>query len=123
MDRKYNYRPDHETLGIRIRRLRKRAYLTQEEIAKKIGVSRSLVAHWETDRPGNVFDHLPKLAEILGIKLDDFLITLPLLHNEAESEEVKYILTIYQQLKVKDRLKVQRFMQRVYMGDQTTDNQ
>lgn len=52
-------------IGTRIRELRKRAGLTQEELASRIGVAGSTVASWETDYRQPGVDMLPRLAEAL----------------------------------------------------------
>ncbi|MDR3533993.1 MAG: helix-turn-helix transcriptional regulator [Rhodopila sp.] len=49
--------------------LRVTAGLTQQELADRVGVSRSAVAQWETDRGSPQSKRLPKLAETLNTNL------------------------------------------------------
>lgn len=45
--------------------------LTQEEMAGKIGVSKSAVAKWETDGGVPDRDNLRRLSEVIGVSLDE----------------------------------------------------
>lgn len=45
--------------------------LTQEELAERIGVSKSAIAKWETDGGLPDRDNLRKLAEIIKTSVDD----------------------------------------------------
>lgn len=58
-----------ESVGQRIRALRLANNLTQEEFAAKLGVSRSAIAQWETDRAGQVRENLERIAKVLGTSL------------------------------------------------------
>ena len=54
-----------------VKELRVSKNLTQDELAKKMNVTRSTVAMWETGAafpPGN---KIPKLAEVLGCSIDE----------------------------------------------------
>jgi DNA-binding transcriptional regulator YiaG len=44
-----------DSIGMLIRMLRQQSGLTQENLADALGVGRSLVARWETDRGGEAF--------------------------------------------------------------------
>ena len=50
---------------------RKRMLMTQEELAKKTNVSKSAIAKWETDGGIPDRDNLYKLANILGVTVND----------------------------------------------------
>jgi transcriptional regulator with XRE-family HTH domain len=56
-----------------LQELRKKAGLTQLEMAKKVGVERSTIARWEIDgfvpRPKTLL----KVAKILGVSADEIL--------------------------------------------------
>lgn len=64
---------DRSKAGKIIREARLSNGMTQEDLAKKIGAKQATVATWEIGysfpRPGM----LPKLAEVLGIRIDDLL--------------------------------------------------
>lgn len=54
-----------ETVGGRIRAMRLANNLTQEDFANELGVSRSAIAQWETDRAGQVRENLERIAKVL----------------------------------------------------------
>ena len=58
-----------ESVGQRIRALRLANNLTQDEFAQQLGVSRSAIAQWETDRAGQVRENLERIAKVLGTSL------------------------------------------------------
>lgn len=60
-----------ETMGDRIRQLRKARNMTQEEFAKAVGVTKSAVSQWEDGSTKN-------------LKLDTFLRVLDTLGTDAE---------------------------------------
>ncbi len=63
-------RPPH---GARLVALRKAANLTQTELAALVGESQTNIAYWERiDRPPRS-DVLPKLADALGVGVQDLL--------------------------------------------------
>lgn len=61
---------DEDGPGARIRAARIARGMTQADLAAAIGVSRSAVAQWETDRAGQVRGNLARIAEILGVSTD-----------------------------------------------------
>ena len=65
--------PPATSPGARIKAARIHAGLTQEDLAREIGVSRSAVAQWETDRAGQVGGNLARIAEVLAISVGHLL--------------------------------------------------
>ena len=59
------------SLGRFISGRRKFMRLTQEELAEKIGVSKSAIAKWETDGGLPDRDNLMRLSEVLNVTVDD----------------------------------------------------
>lgn len=57
-------------LGDRIRSLREKHNLTQEQIAKKIGISRGTYAHYEINKRRPDYETLIKIAEIFDVSTD-----------------------------------------------------
>lgn len=57
-----------ESFGTLLRRLRKKADLTQEDLAERLGVDKSTISKWEKDasRPRDR-DHYYALADALGV--------------------------------------------------------
>lgn len=57
-----------ETVGKRIRRLRKQAGLTQEELAQKVGLQKSAIAKYENGKVTNIKkETIEQMAEVLGV--------------------------------------------------------
>lgn len=52
---------------------RKAAGLRQEDVAEVLGVNRSTLAMWETNRTLPTSDKLPALAKLYGCTVDDLL--------------------------------------------------
>ena len=61
------------TMGKRISALRKRAGLTQDALAKQLGLSAQAVSKWENDLSCPDITLLPQLAKILGVTTDRLL--------------------------------------------------
>ena len=53
--------------------LRKRAELSQEAVAERIGVSRQTVAKWESGESAPDVTHADRLAELFEVTLDDLV--------------------------------------------------
>lgn len=61
------------TLGKRIAMLRRQRGLKQEDLANTLGVSSQAVSKWENDQTCPDISLLPKLAELLGVSVDELL--------------------------------------------------
>ena len=66
-------------LGEKIKEIREKEGLTQEEFAKEVFVSRTTVTKWETGKSLPSIDTLRLISEKYNVSIDE------LLHNEAES--------------------------------------
>lgn len=58
--------PPAAELGARIRTARLAQGLTQDQLARAVGVTRSAVAQWETGRAGQIGGNLTRVARVLG---------------------------------------------------------
>ena len=58
-------------LGKKIRQLRGKAALTQEQLAERIGIGAQAVSKWENAASMPDIALLPRLAEIFGVSIDD----------------------------------------------------
>lgn len=56
----------HQAVGIRIRLMRETLDLRQEELAKRVGISRGSLANIETGRQRLLLDNVEDLANGLG---------------------------------------------------------
>ncbi|MDU4961930.1 MAG: helix-turn-helix transcriptional regulator [Sporomusaceae bacterium] len=61
------------TLGEKVRRLREKAGLTTEELARRLGVSQSYISHVENNRRLLGRDRLVALAKTMNIPVEFFL--------------------------------------------------
>ena len=61
------------TLGEKLKDARKQASLSQEQLAEKLGVSRSAVAKWETDNGIPDVGNLKVIAQLLNVSIDYLL--------------------------------------------------
>lgn len=57
--------------GKKIKKLRKALNLSQEAVAKQMGVTQAAVAAWECEIAVPRTDKLPKLAKVLGCRVED----------------------------------------------------
>ena len=57
----------------RIRELRQKKQISQEELARLLGVDRSSVARWETGSNNPRMEKLLALAKIFGCSLDELV--------------------------------------------------
>ena len=60
-------------LGSRIRQARDRAGLTQEQLAERIGVSRTAIARYESGEIEPKLHNLAAIAETLNVSTDELL--------------------------------------------------
>ena len=60
-------------LGKRLKKLRKAKGMTQDKVAKKLGIQQTAVSHWEHGDfcPGAAY--LVKLADCIGCSVDEIL--------------------------------------------------
>ncbi|MFS0722565.1 helix-turn-helix domain-containing protein [Paenibacillus sp. 1P07SE] len=58
------------TMGDRLRELRLRKKLSQEEVARHIGITRSAYSHYEINNRQPVYDTLIKLSVFFQVSLD-----------------------------------------------------
>ena len=59
------------SLGTQIQSYRKRAHLSQEQLAEQLGVSRQAVTKWESGQSAPSTKNLAQLAGILNVSLDE----------------------------------------------------
>ncbi|MEI7026099.1 helix-turn-helix domain-containing protein [Paenibacillus sp. y28] len=57
-------------LGKRISELREQQKITQEELARIIGVTRAALSHYENDRRQPAYDTLKKIAQFFSVSVE-----------------------------------------------------
>lgn len=82
-----------ETLGIRLKQLRKDRKLTQQQLADKVGVSKTSIIYWEKDENVPKHDSLVALAGSLGCSIQYLLDGSDKDKINKESQNVKEIKT------------------------------
>lgn len=60
------------TLGLKIKTLRKTRGITQDDLAKRLGVQRATISNYEIGRRTPSVSDLEKLGSILGVSLEYF---------------------------------------------------
>ena len=76
------------TIGERIAALRKKANLTQDALAKSLGISPQAVSKWEHNQSCPDILLLPELARLLGVTTDELLSGLPTESPAPPAEEI-----------------------------------
>ena len=66
---------ENRTLGAMIAALRKEKGMTQLDLAQQLGVTDKAVSKWERDLSCPDVHSLPKLAEVLGVTVDELMRT------------------------------------------------
>lgn len=59
-----------DTIGKRLREARLKKGITQAEVAKRLGVTRSVIARYEKEINDPPSENISRLAEILGVSAD-----------------------------------------------------
>lgn len=65
------------SIGNNIKRLRKAANLTQDELAKLVGVGRTSITQWENDKQTPLMGSVQRLAGALNVSTSDIVATEP----------------------------------------------
>ena len=73
-----------ETIGERLRRLRKKSGLTQEQLADAVGVNHNSVSRWENNIDIPKTQSIKALAKALGVSEADLLNEPPPVHKPGE---------------------------------------
>ena len=79
-------------LGKLIKKQRAELGLTQEEVAKKLSVTRQTLSNWENEKSYPDLDQLLKLSDIYHFSIDSLLRGDPELRKSLDSGKVKRIL-------------------------------
>lgn len=77
------------TFGEKLKKARKDSHLSQEQLADKIGVSRSTVTKWETDRGLPDIDNLRAIAQLVNVSIDYLLDGDKVINFDTMSEPIE----------------------------------
>lgn len=81
---------EKECLGQYIAKRRKYMGLTQEELAEKVGVSKSAIAKWETDRGLPDRDNLKRLSVVINVPVEEMH---RIIDKAGEDEDISVNIT------------------------------
>lgn len=76
------------TLGEKLKEARKQTGLSQEELSMKLGISRSAVAKWESNKGIPDVDNLKMLSQLLDLSVDYLLDNGKNLDNAVIKEQI-----------------------------------
>ena len=82
------------TMGMMIASKRKELGVTQMELAEKMGVTDKAVSKWERDLSCPDISSLPKLAEILGMSVDELMQVKHNSENREPKQSVRDIVSL-----------------------------
>ena len=85
---------------------RENSNFTQEEAAKRIGVSKSIISKWENEKSYPSLENLSKISETYGVSINEILAGTRLGMNEKEIVSDENLLKEMQKTKV-NRIAVQ----------------
>ena len=105
------------TIGQRIRFLRKENGLYQEELAKKIGVSRQAIASWELDRTLPSMKNAYAMAEVFKCDIGEISGADIKVRMEANNEEEFLLLENYRKADRETQKMVLRILKYSKYGD------
>ncbi len=81
-----------QTLGRMIASLRKEKGMTQLELAEKMGVTDKAVSKWERDLSCPDVNSIPKLAEVLGVSVNDLMQVKEESNDAAKQEKIPVLI-------------------------------
>ncbi len=105
-----------DSVGGRIKEARQSRGWTQEQLALAVGVSRSAVAQWETDRAGQVRDNLGRIADALGVSVERLLYGAPNPTGGAIAGNELALLRLYRECAPDDQAMLLRLARKLAQG-------
>ena len=79
---------EKQTLGQKIAELRKAKNMTQLELANKLNITDKAVSKWERDISCPDINTFPKLAELLGVSVDELLKANNAISEDKETKDI-----------------------------------
>ena len=96
--------------GDLISEARRKAGMTQQQLASELGISKNIVTHWEAGRVKPDLNLIPQLCRSLQITLEDFF-RLPL-HEGGLTLREQQMLTAFRSLSSRDKLIIESALQK-----------
>lgn len=95
----------HEEIARRLKQEREHRRLSQQELARQLGVAANTVSRWETGTYRPRLDDLEKVAMTLGIAVGDLIPQ----NSRVGSVDLDRLINIAKSLPPEDLAEVQRF--------------
>lgn len=87
------------TIGKQIRSLRRQSEMTQDELAKKLNVTRQALSNWERDINEPDINTLKKISFLFGVKIDELAMEVMNMDErnicQAENKKIKKTFNKY----------------------------
>jgi len=90
------------TIGENIRRLRESKRLTQDDLAKAINVSASIVSHWEADKRVPRMGNVERMAQLFDVLKSDII--------EGPIEQGRTLVMMYDRLSEEGKKKATSYV-------------
>ena len=78
------------TFGERLKILRKNFEISQDDLGKKIGVARTSVANYETNRNYPTSEVLEKLSDVFNVSIDYLLCKTDIKHYDKDEKAFRF---------------------------------
>jgi transcriptional regulator with XRE-family HTH domain len=88
----------HADVGQRIRTLRQKKGMLQEELARKAGLSPSALSNFEQGRRRTSLDWLRKISKSLGVPMSDLIPDSRVRKPLAETDQEEKLLAIWRKI-------------------------
>jgi transcriptional regulator with XRE-family HTH domain len=88
----------HAEVGQRIRTLRQKKGMLQEELARKAGLSPSALSNFEQGRRRTSLDWLRKISKALGVPMSDLIPESRVRKPLAETDEEEKLLAVWRKI-------------------------
>lgn len=89
----------HAEVGQRIRTMRQKKGMLQEELARKAGLSPSALSNFEQGRRRTSLDWLRKIGKALGVPVSDLIPESRVRKPLAENQEEEKLLVLWRKLR------------------------
>jgi transcriptional regulator with XRE-family HTH domain len=107
-----------QDIGNRVKAGRRERGLTQEDLAERVGVSRSAVAQWETGRTGQITGNLSRIAEALDLNVEYLMYGIDKrAPSQAHQGDELAMLRLYRECTPEDRQILLRTARRLARRD------
>lgn len=103
---------DKETIGSKIKVLRKTRGITQEQLAEKLGLQRATISNYEIGRRSPHLKDLKNIAEVLGVSIEYFAVEDEDIYNLISRAK---ILFENDEIDPKQKAKVYKEIMKLYL--------